>query len=155
MSMLKLSDAQLASERAHYQAEAARSDLDGDARRVVDARLQEIDGEEARRRAHPNGHFHWRARYPLDVLKSLVEESGCKLTATADGVLSIFDPSLGFATGGGTIARNGVVANFGFNARYLKSGQIQGQFLPRGRSPFPARHRAAARRWDTGPGTEA
>ncbi|HEX8089456.1 MAG TPA: M36 family metallopeptidase [Blastocatellia bacterium] len=44
-------------------------------------------------------------------------------------VLAVFDPSLGFVTGGGTFIRNGVVANFGFNVKYLKNGQAQGSML--------------------------
>jgi hypothetical protein len=46
-----------------------------------------------------------------------------------DSVLAVYDPSLGFVTGGGTVIHNGVRANFGFNAKYLKSGQIQGSVL--------------------------
>jgi hypothetical protein len=44
-------------------------------------------------------------------------------------ILAVFDPSLGFVTGGGTIIRNGVASNFGFNVKYLKNGQTQGSFL--------------------------
>jgi hypothetical protein len=48
---------------------------------------------------------------------------------SATTVVTVFDPSLGFTTGGGWILHNGVRANFGFNAKYLKSGQIQGSML--------------------------
>jgi hypothetical protein len=46
-----------------------------------------------------------------------------------DTVLAVYDPSLGFTTGGGTLTHNGVKANFGFNAKFLKSGQVQGSLL--------------------------
>jgi hypothetical protein len=47
------------------------------------------------------------------------------------GVTTIYDPSLGFTTGGGTVVNpnTGYRANFGFTAKYLKSGQTQGNVL--------------------------
>lgn len=48
---------------------------------------------------------------------------------SGDSVLAVYDPSLGFVTGGGSIMHNGVLANFGFNAKYLKGGKIQGSVL--------------------------
>jgi hypothetical protein len=47
------------------------------------------------------------------------------------GVTTIYDPSLGFTTGGGTVVNpnTGYRANFGFVAKYLKSGQVQGNVL--------------------------
>ncbi len=44
-------------------------------------------------------------------------------------VLATYDPSLGFVTGGGAITNNGFPASFGFNVKYLKSGQAQGAFI--------------------------
>ena len=41
----------------------------------------------------------------------------------------MYDPSLGFVTGGGTVMHNGVPANFAFSAKYLKNGQTQGSLL--------------------------
>ena len=48
---------------------------------------------------------------------------------TGSTVLAVYDPSLGFVTGGGAIVHNGYPASFGFNVKYLKSGQAQGSFL--------------------------
>ena len=44
-------------------------------------------------------------------------------------VLTVYDPSLGFVTGGGTIVRNGYKANFGVNIKYQKNGNAQGSLL--------------------------
>jgi hypothetical protein len=66
---------------------------------------------------------------PVNVFAVHVVVGGNYYTGAGDGVLAVYDPSLGFTTGGGTILHNGVVANFGFTAKYLKSGQIQGQLL--------------------------
>jgi hypothetical protein len=51
---------------------------------------------------------------------------GGNYTGSGTNVVTIYDPSLGFATGGGTVRHNGVTAHYGFTARYLKSGRIQG-----------------------------
>ncbi len=47
------------------------------------------------------------------------------------GTTTIYDPSLGFTTGGGTVTNpnTGVKASFGFVAKYLKSGQTQGNVV--------------------------
>jgi hypothetical protein len=47
------------------------------------------------------------------------------------GALVVYNPSLGFTTGGGwyTDPSNGYRYNFGFNAKILKSGQVQGSLL--------------------------
>jgi hypothetical protein len=47
----------------------------------------------------------------------------------ADSVLAIYDPSLGFVTGGGTVLDNAVPAEFAMNVKYLKSGNIQGGMI--------------------------
>jgi hypothetical protein len=44
-------------------------------------------------------------------------------------VLAVYDPSLGFVTGGGTIFHNGVHGTFGFNAKYKKNGAPEGELL--------------------------
>ena len=44
-------------------------------------------------------------------------------------MLAVYDPSLGFVTGSGTVLHNGVLANFGMNAKYLENGQIQGSLV--------------------------
>ncbi len=48
---------------------------------------------------------------------------------SADTILAVYDPSLGFVTGGGSVMHNGVKANFGFIVTYLKKGNIQGSLL--------------------------
>lgn len=50
-------------------------------------------------------------------------------TGSGNTVLAVYDPSLGFVTGGGTIINNGNVANFGINIKYLKNGKPQGSLL--------------------------
>src|SRR5262249_46217254 len=44
-------------------------------------------------------------------------------------VLAVYDPTLGFVTGGGTVVHNGVTANFGVNVKYKKNGAPQGELL--------------------------
>jgi hypothetical protein len=66
---------------------------------------------------------------PVNVFDVHVAIGGNYYTGAADGVLAVYDPSLGFTTGGGTVMHNGAVANFGFTAKYLKNGQIQGQLV--------------------------
>jgi hypothetical protein len=47
-----------------------------------------------------------------------------------ESVLTVYNPALGFTTGGGTFtAADGTKVNFGFNVKYLKNGQIQGSWL--------------------------
>jgi hypothetical protein len=48
---------------------------------------------------------------------------------TSSTVLAVYDPSLGFVTGGGAILHNGNVANFGISVKYLKNGKPQGSVL--------------------------
>jgi hypothetical protein len=50
-------------------------------------------------------------------------------TGSAETCLAVYDPSLGFVTGGGTVVHGGVVGEFAFNAKYLKSGQLQGSLM--------------------------
>lgn len=45
-----------------------------------------------------------------------------------DSVLAIYDPSLGFVTGGGSVNDNNVSADFGLNAKYKNDGSLQGEF---------------------------
>jgi uncharacterized repeat protein (TIGR01451 family) len=62
--------------------------------------------------------------------------AGTYFTGTGVGVITVMDPSLGFTTGGGWFnytdpsnAANNAKVNFGFNAKILKSGQVQGSVL--------------------------
>ena len=68
-----------------------------------------------------------------DVLFQILDPVGPKnfYQGSAESVLAIYDPSLGFTTGGGTIINpnTGYRANFGFNAKYLKGGNLQGSLL--------------------------
>jgi hypothetical protein len=48
---------------------------------------------------------------------------------TGSTVLAIYDPSLGFVTGGGSVLNNGNVANFGMSVKYLRSGKAQGSMI--------------------------
>jgi hypothetical protein len=50
-------------------------------------------------------------------------------TGGGAGVLTVMDPSLGFTTGGGWFNYGDAKVNFGFNAKILKSGQVQGSVL--------------------------
>jgi hypothetical protein len=48
---------------------------------------------------------------------------------SAGSIVTVYDPSLGFTTGGGTVNHDGIPANFGFSVKYLKNGQTQGTLL--------------------------
>jgi hypothetical protein len=48
---------------------------------------------------------------------------------SAGSILTVYDPTLGFTTGGGTIMHDGIPASFGFSVKYLKNGQTQGSLL--------------------------
>ena len=52
-------------------------------------------------------------------------------TGSSDSVLAVYDPSLGFTTGGGMIINpnTGNPANFGFNIKFQKKGSPQGSIL--------------------------
>jgi subtilisin-like proprotein convertase family protein len=66
---------------------------------------------------------------PVNVYDVGINVGGSYYTGSASAVLAIYDPSLGFITGGGTIFHNGVNATFGFNVKYKKSGAPQGELL--------------------------
>lgn len=66
---------------------------------------------------------------PVNVYEVSISIGGNFYAGSGSTVLAVYDPSLGGVNGGGTILRNGVTANFGFNIRYLKNGQAQGQLL--------------------------
>ena len=62
--------------------------------------------------------------------------AGTYFAGTGIGVITVMDPSLGFTTGGGWFnytdpsnSANNAKVNFGFNAKILKSGQVQGSVL--------------------------
>lgn len=66
---------------------------------------------------------------PVNVYDITIAIGGDYYNGSASTVLAVFDPSLGFVTGGGLITHNGYSANFGCNVKYLKSGQVQGSLL--------------------------
>jgi len=66
---------------------------------------------------------------PVNVYDVSISIGGNYYTGSAETCLAVYDPSLGFVTGGGTVVHGGVVANFAFNAKYLKSGQMQGSLV--------------------------
>jgi hypothetical protein len=43
-----------------------------------------------------------------------------------NSVLAVYDPSLGFVTGGGSVNNNGVAADFAISVKYLKNGTLNG-----------------------------
>ena len=66
---------------------------------------------------------------PVNVYDVSYSIGGSFYAGGANGVLAVFDPSLGNVTGGGTIMHDGVMANFGFNLKYQKNGNAQGSIL--------------------------
>jgi hypothetical protein len=69
------------------------------------------------------------ASLAVNVYDVRIAIGGSYYQGAAEGVLAVYDPSLGFVTGGGKFLHNGVLDNFGFNAKYLKNGQLQGSLL--------------------------
>jgi len=66
---------------------------------------------------------------PANVYDVTIRVGGNYYSGSANTVLAIYDPSLGFVTGGGALTHNGNSVNFGFNVKYLKNGQPQGSLL--------------------------
>lgn len=67
---------------------------------------------------------------PVNVYDLVITVSGNFYTATpANGLLVVFDTSAGSVTGGGTLVNNGVNANFGFNVKFKKNGNAEGELL--------------------------
>jgi hypothetical protein len=54
---------------------------------------------------------------------------GSYYTGISHSTFAVYDPSLGFVTGGGAFMLNGNPVEFGFNVKYLKNGNPQGGFL--------------------------
>lgn len=65
---------------------------------------------------------------PVNVYDIAITIGGNFYTGSGNSMVSVYDPSLGFVTGGGTITRSGVLANFGVNAKFLPNNKIQGSF---------------------------
>ena len=66
---------------------------------------------------------------PVNVYDVTFTIGGAYYTGSGSTILAVFDPSLGNVTGGGWIMHNGVRASFGFNVKYQKNGNAQGQLL--------------------------
>jgi len=66
---------------------------------------------------------------PVNVYDVSLTINGNFYQGTGDTVFTVYDPSLGFVAGGGSIIHNGYKANIGVNIKYLKSGNAQGSLL--------------------------
>jgi hypothetical protein len=66
---------------------------------------------------------------PVNVYDVSISVGGNHYTGSGSAVLAVYDPSLGFITGGGTIVRDGVTACFGFNVKFQRDGNAQGSLL--------------------------
>lgn len=66
---------------------------------------------------------------PVNVYDVLLTINGDYYRGSGTTVLVVYDPSLGFVTGGGSVIHNGFKANFGLNFKYLKNGKPQGSLI--------------------------
>jgi hypothetical protein len=66
---------------------------------------------------------------PVNVYDVHLTINGNFYQGSGDTVLTVYDPSLGFVTGGGHLIHNGFKASVGVNIKYLKSGNAQGSLL--------------------------
>jgi hypothetical protein len=66
---------------------------------------------------------------PVNVYDLKVSIGGSYYTGSSDSVVSVFDPSLGAVTGGGTLLHNDVNGIFGVNVKYNKAAQPQGAIM--------------------------
>jgi hypothetical protein len=65
-----------------------------------------------------------------NVYDTIATIGGNYFLGGGEGVITVYNPALGFTTGGGWYtADNGDRVNFGFNVKYLKSGNIQGSLM--------------------------
>jgi hypothetical protein len=68
---------------------------------------------------------------PVGVYEVNIIVGGDYYTGGGSTVLTVYDPSLGFVSGGGWIVNpiTGYRGNFGVNVKYLKNGKAQGQIM--------------------------
>jgi hypothetical protein len=66
---------------------------------------------------------------PVNVYDVTLTINGSFYQGTGSTVLTVYDPSLGFVTGGGHLIHNGYKASVGVNIKYLKNGNAQGSLL--------------------------
>jgi hypothetical protein len=71
------------------------------------------------------------ANTPANVYEVTLVIGGSYYTGTGTTAFTVFDPSAGFASGGGWIINpnTGYRANYGVNVKYLKNGNAQGSIL--------------------------
>jgi hypothetical protein len=65
----------------------------------------------------------------VNVYDTIATIKGDYFIGSGEGAITVMDPSLGFTTGGGWFNAGDAKVNFGFNAKILKSGQVQGSLL--------------------------
>jgi hypothetical protein len=67
---------------------------------------------------------------PVDAYEVVATVTGNHYRGGYTDAFTVYDPSLGFATGGGTFLVGGERVNFGFTTRYNRSGNnLQGNFI--------------------------
>ena len=66
---------------------------------------------------------------PVNVYDVSLTINGNFYQGAGSTVLTVYDPSLGFVAGGGSLIHNGYKANVGVNIKYLKNGNAQGSLL--------------------------
>jgi subtilisin-like proprotein convertase family protein len=66
---------------------------------------------------------------PVNVYDVSISVGGNHYAGSGSAVLVVYDPSLGFVTGGGTVVRDGVTACVGFNVKFQRDGNAQGYLL--------------------------
>ena len=66
---------------------------------------------------------------PVNVYDVTLTINGNFYQGTGSTVLTVYDPSLGFVTGGGSLIHNGFKTLVGVNIKYLKNGNAQGSLL--------------------------
>ena len=66
---------------------------------------------------------------PVNVYDVSLTINGSFYQGTGSTVLVVYDPSLGFVAGGGSLIHNGFKAQVGVNIKYLKNGNAQGSLL--------------------------
>ena len=66
---------------------------------------------------------------PVNVYDVTLTINGNFYQGTGSTVFTVYDPSLGFVAGGGSLIHNGFKAIVGVNIKYLKNGNAQGSLL--------------------------
>ncbi len=69
------------------------------------------------------------ASLPVNLYLVSITVGGSYYSGSGTTMLSVYDPSLGFVTGGGTVQQDGYAGTFGFNVKFLKKGNAQGSLL--------------------------